>query len=106
MAKQRPVIDTNVLISAALIADSIPACAVKNIVLHHVPLIAHETYAELETRLLLPKFDTYVPCTARLRFLQVFLFAAEWVAVNTTIIVCRDPTTTSSLNLPSTAERI
>jgi predicted nucleic acid-binding protein len=46
--KQRLVIDTNVLISAALKPHSLPKAAVKAAALNHCVLVSDRTYAELE----------------------------------------------------------
>ena len=88
--KLRTVIDTNVLISGALLPDSLPGKAVREVVLHHLPLISQATYAEVESRLLLDKFDPYVTKKERLYFLQIFRLAAKRIPVTTAIFGCRD----------------
>ena len=89
--KLRVVIDTSVLVSAALRPHSVPYTAVTEVMLHHVSLISHKTYAEVENKLLHTKFDVYVSREERLRFLEMLFFAAETVPVNTVITDCRDP---------------
>ena len=95
----RTVIDTNVLISSTLLPDSLPGRVVREVVLHHLPLISEATYAEAESRLLLDKFDTYVSKQERLYFLQIFLLAAKRIPVTTTIFDCRDPKDNKFLEL-------
>ena len=95
----RTVIDTNVLISGALLSDSLPGKVVREVVLRGLPLISEATYAEVESRLLLDKFDTYVSKQERLYFLQIFLLAAKRVPVTTAIFDCRDPKDNKFLEL-------
>jgi len=88
---QRIVIDTNVLISAALKPHSLPKAAVKAAVLNHRLLISDRTYAELENKLLQTKFDAYVSWEERIQFLELYLLTAEKIPVTTVINACRDP---------------
>lgn len=89
--KLRIVIDTNVLLSAALRPHSVPYKAVIEVLLNHLVLVSSETYAEVKDKLLHTKFDAYAPREKRLRLLAMLLFAAERVTVNTVITECRDP---------------
>lgn len=90
MKTERVVIDTNVLISAALDEESVPARA-RNHTVHHGQLIAtDQTFAELVSRLLSPKFDRYVSRAARETLLQQIQPITEFVSVIQTIRVCRD----------------
>jgi uncharacterized protein len=90
MKTERVVIDTNVLISAAIAEESVPAQA-RNHAVHHGQLIAtDQTFAELVGRLLSPKFDRYVSRAAREMFLQRLQPITEFVRVIQTIRVCRD----------------
>ena len=95
----RIVIDTNVLISGALLPDSLPGKAVREVVLHHLSLISEATYAEVESRLLLDKFDKYASKQERLYFLQILLLAAKRIPVTTAIFDCRDPKDNKFLEL-------
>lgn len=77
----RAVVDTNVLISAALLAGSVPARLVKHLLLRGRVLFSDATFAELEHRLWRPKFDRYVSADMRKSLLHDWAAAAEWVAV-------------------------
>jgi putative PIN family toxin of toxin-antitoxin system len=90
MKIDRVVIDTNVLISAAILEDSVPARA-RNHVLHHGRLVATEdTLQEFVARLLSPKFDAYVSRAAREILLQRLHPILEIVPVTQVVQVCRD----------------
>lgn len=80
MKARRVVIDTNVLISAALSAHSAPARITYWVLEHAVLLFSPETFAELETRLWRPKFDRYLSLEQRRAILHDFGAVAEWVA--------------------------
>ena len=61
MKVERVVLDTNVLISAALRRDGRPRAVIDAVREERgVLLFSDETFDELRTRLLLPKFDRYV----------------------------------------------
>ena len=91
MKIERVVIDTNVLISAALLDDSVPARA-RNHAIRYGQLIASEqTFAELTGRLLAPRFDRYVPRATRETLLKRLLPIIEIVPVIQVVRACRDP---------------
>ena len=79
MKVKRAVIDTNVLISAALIRGSVPAALVNLVLQHGCILFSEATFAELETRLWRPKFDRYVSIEIRKLLLHDLSAAAQWV---------------------------
>ena len=79
MKVKRAVIDTNVLISAALIRGSVPAALVNLVLQHGCILFSEATFAELETRLWRPKFDRYVNIEIRKLLLHDLSAAAHWV---------------------------
>ena len=56
----RIVIDTNVLINAALSADDMPAKILQTVLISHFMAFTTATFAELESRLWKPKFDRYI----------------------------------------------
>jgi len=60
MKVERAVVDTNVLISAALAPRSIPAQIVRILLAHATLIFSRKTFDALETRLWRPKFDRYV----------------------------------------------
>lgn len=79
MRIERVVVDTNVLISAALSAHSAPA-QILGLLLDHVTLVfSRATFEELETRLWRPKFDRYLDMERRHLLLHDLAAIAEWV---------------------------
>ena len=91
MKIDRVVIDTNVLISAAILEESVPARA-RNHALHYGRLVAtEETLLEFVARLLSPKFDAYVSRAARETLLQTLHQVIEIVTVTQVVKACRDP---------------
>src|SRR5215213_6610324 len=90
MKIDRVVIDTNVLISAAILAESTPARA-RNHALHYGQLVATEdTLREFIATLLSPKFDAYVTRAARETLLQRLHPVIEIVPVTQVVKACRD----------------
>lgn len=89
----RVAVDTNVWISAALVASGTPARLVARVLRHGVPILSNDTWAELESRLWQPKFDRYLDIETRKRFLHELGGAADWVEVTAVIAAkawCRD----------------
>jgi len=92
MRIERVVVDTNVLISAALSPRSAPAQIMDCLLQHATLVFSRETYQELETRLWRPKFDRYLDMERRRLLLHDFAAAAQGVdlpAARKTY--CRDP---------------
>lgn len=79
MSPERFVVDTNVLISAALLADSVPARWVTHVLQQGRLLLSAATFDELHTRLWLPKFDRYVSIEDRKLLLRDLQGVADWV---------------------------
>ena len=90
--KRRIVIDTNIFISFFLKTNSIPAQAVKAVLLHGTPLISKATGEELLRRLLSPKFDPYLGTDIHLRKMafETLVKRSEAVSPDITITDCRD----------------
>ena len=84
----RVVIDTNIWISAALSREGAPARLVHHVLEHGLPVFSSGTFAELETRLWLPKFDRYLSLELRQQILHDLDAAAHWVEVPPEISVC------------------
>ena len=82
MMPQRVVIDTNVLISAALSPAGAPAQVVHAVLARHVMVFSDATFLEFKTRLWKPKFDRYLSLEARSALLHDFNAAAYWVKVS------------------------
>jgi len=84
------VIDTNVLISAALSARGMPARLVQLVLERGVLVFSQPTFDELKTRLYRPKFDTYINLELREAVLHDLSAAARWVAIGEPARYCRD----------------
>ena len=75
------VIDTNVLISAALSPDGLPAKVLAKALTDHRLVFTSATFAELESRLWKPKFDRYINLEERKAVLHDISAGAVWVEV-------------------------
>lgn len=87
------VIDTNVWISAFLTKAGAPALVVRQVIARGQPVFSAQTYAELEARLWLPKFDKYLDMEDRRQLLQDANALARWTEVPPAIAAqkfCRD----------------
>lgn len=92
MKADRTVVDTNVLISAALrpegrprrVLDVIRRC-------NGVLLFSDETARELSDRLRGSKFDRYVSQEIRAVYLAQLMAVSEWIAIASAKLGCRDP---------------
>ncbi len=79
MKTERWVIDTNVLISAALLKNSLPAVLLGKALRDCRIVFSPSTFEELQTRLWRPKFDRYITPESRKLLLHDLAAAAEWV---------------------------
>lgn len=85
-------LDTNVLISAALQPNGSPRAVVDALqAVRGVLLFSDETFDELQTRLHRTKFDKYVSHNSRSIFLAQLETVSEWVAIVGAKLGCRDP---------------
>lgn len=73
------VLDTNVLISAALFAESAPAQVTLWVIANARLIFTESTFEEFRTRLWRPKFDRYLTIERRNQILHDFSAIAEWV---------------------------
>jgi len=73
------VIDTNILISAALSSQGAPAKLVQSALAQHRLVFSQATFDELRTRIYRPKFDRYISLEDRERLLRDFSACAIWV---------------------------
>ncbi len=88
---ERYVFDTNVLVSALLLAQGKPRRAFDEALVRGQILTSLEMLTELDNVLSRPKFDKYLLREERERFLQAFIQEAVLVEVTEHIDVCRDP---------------
>ena len=84
------VIDTNVLISAALSARGTPARLVQLVLERGSLVFSQPTFDELKTRLYRPKFDRYISLELREAVLHDLSAAARWVEIGEPARYCRD----------------
>jgi len=84
------VVDTNVLISAALSARGAPARLVQLVLERGTMVFSQPTFDELKTRLYRPKFDRYISLELREAVLHDLSAAARWVAIGEPARYCRD----------------
>lgn len=87
----RIIIDTNVLVSAAILPHSLPYKALNLVIDDDLLLFSEETLTELVQVLDRPKFDAYITYEKRAGFLEMLGSFAEIVTVTRPIIACRDP---------------
>jgi putative PIN family toxin of toxin-antitoxin system len=84
------VIDTHVLISAALSTQGAPAKLVQCALAKHRLVFSQATFDELRTRLYRPKFDRFMSLESRERLLHDFNACADWVEIGVPGLYCRD----------------
>lgn len=90
MRAERVVLDSNVLISAALIHGT-PFLVLQWALENGVLIISDATFVELTTRLNKAKFDRYVSKERRGELLADLEAVAEWVSITGAVQMCRDP---------------
>jgi putative PIN family toxin of toxin-antitoxin system len=88
---RRVVVDTGVLVSAAIRPESIPALALEKALLLFEVCASAETLAELDTVLLREKFDRYAPRAERVAFIAGLRERVTVVAVTQVVTDCPDP---------------
>ena len=92
MTAERVVLDTNVLISAALRPEGPPRAVVNAVRSENgVLLFSDETFEELKSRFFRPKFNRYVNRQARALYLAQLEAVSEWVSITGAKLGCRDP---------------
>lgn len=88
---RRVVLDTGVLVSAAIRPSSVPALALEKALLNFDVCVSPDTLAELVTVLSRSKFDRYAPPQQREDFAVGFRARAVVIEVTTTALDCVDP---------------
>lgn len=84
------VLDSNVIISAALSPKGMAAKVVNHIIKHAKIVFCDETFDELQTRLWRPKFDRYITLEQRKLLLHDLSAIAEWVEIQNETRYSRD----------------
>lgn len=87
----RFVFDTNVLVSALLLTDSVPGQALARAMKSGTLLISSDFVRELANVLGRDKFDRYIVRDERDRFLEALVRESELVEATERVRVCRDP---------------
>jgi putative PIN family toxin of toxin-antitoxin system len=90
MKAKHIVLDSNVLISAALSPNGMAAKVVNHVIKHHMIVFCDETFDELQTRLWRPKFDRYITLEQRKLILHDLGAVAEWVEIQDSTRYSRD----------------
>ena len=92
MRVRRAVLDTNVLISAALRPAGQPRNVIDAVRRENGELLfSDETFDELQTRILRSKFDGYVSHKSRAIYLAQLKTVSAWVSITGAKMGCRDP---------------
>ena len=84
-------LDTNILISALLSGQGKPARVVEFALENSTILFSASGFAELQSRVALPRFDRFRPPEKRAEFVAVLGTLAEWVEIGGALELCRDP---------------
>ena len=85
------VLDTKVLISAALSSNGAPHALVQHILNNGCLVFSTATFEELRSRIYRPKFDVYLSLDMREGLLHDFSASARWVEPDTVLPYSRDP---------------
>ena len=96
--ERRIVIDTGVLLSAAIRPQSIPALALEKAWLLFDVCCSRSTLAELQHVLLADKFEAYRPLASRAQFVEAFTRRATRFEVTISVTDCRDAPTSRFYN--------
>ena len=83
------VVDTNVLISAALTKGA-PFRIVEHLIKNNALIFSKETISELSSRIIQPKFDKYVSAEDRETYINNLILSADLVIIDNLIQGCRD----------------
>ena len=89
-SRQRFVVDTNVLVSRLLVAESVPAEAVRSARKNGRLLVSDATVYELAEVLNRKKLNRYVTLKDRQRFLREITRIAEFIPIIQVVRECRD----------------
>lgn len=101
---RRIVLDTGVLVSAAIRPESVPALALEKAFLQFEVCVSVETLAELDTVLMRDKFDRYASAELRRAFVAGFRERAIAFEVAIEVADCADPKDNKFLALAEAAE--
>jgi hypothetical protein len=100
---RRIIIDTGILVSAAIRPESVPALALEKALLRFELCISDETFNEFEAVLMRPKFDGYATTAQRTEFLTGLRQHATCIQVAEQVTDCSDPKDNKFLALAEAA---
>jgi uncharacterized protein len=83
------VVDTNVLLSAALSPAGAPAALLNWLLTHAILVLSNTTFGELQTRIFKPKFDRYMSLETRKQILHDLSAAARWIEISSDLATQR-----------------
>ena len=83
------VVDTNVLISAAL-SKGAPFRILEHLIKNNALIFSKETISELSSRITQPQFDKYVSAEDREAYVNNLILSADLVIIDNLIQGCRD----------------
>jgi putative PIN family toxin of toxin-antitoxin system len=106
MSLPRFVLDSNVLISAALSVTGKPRAAVDRVRELGVLLFSDPTWAELVSRLQKDKFNRWASSRMRIAFLEALMDIADWIEISEAEMGCRDPADDKFLETAATGEAL
>lgn len=98
-ADLRVVVDTNVVVSAALLPQSVSRKGFDLATQAGQILLSEETFAELHEVLHRPHLNKYLTDEMRLQFLHAYVREAKLVLITQAISECRDPKDNAFLEL-------
>lgn len=101
---RRVVIDTGVLVSAALRPESVPSLALEKAFLVYDVCVLAATLDELRTVLSRPKFDAYLPLALRMDFVEGYRERTIAFEVTEAVSDCADPGDNKFLSLALAAD--
>ena len=101
---RRVVIDTGVLISAAITPQSVPALALEKVWLLFDVCASQSSLAELMRVVLADKFEAYRPRLSRAQVVEAFIQRAKRFEVTISVTDCSDPKDNQFLGLAETAD--
>jgi uncharacterized protein len=91
MKAERVVLDTSILISAALSASGKPAAVLDHVLQQAILVMSAETFHELTRKVLESEFDKYFRGNDRADLLTRIASGSEWTEISERVSVCRDP---------------
>jgi len=93
------IVDTNTLISAFLVINSLPYAALAKAQTTGILLFSEETFLEFELVLLRNKFDRYFSKEERLQIIERLYLESVFIPITSDLKICRDVKDDKFLNL-------